>query len=476
MLENSKEKKFGEWYLEAVQSSKLMDYSPVQGCMVFREDSYAIWEAIQKSFDEKIKRTGHKNVYFPLFIPESFLTREKEHFRGFQAEVAWVTHGGNEKLGERLAVRPTSETIIYSSYSKWVKSYRDLPLLLNQWCPVVRWDTKTLKPFLRTREFLWQEGHTVHASKKEADEEVMMILDFYREVCENELAVPVIPGRKSEAEKFPGALYTTAIEGMMPDGKALQCGTSHNLGQNFAKMFDIKFKDKEEKDELAWQTSWGMSTRLIGALVMVHGDDKGLVLPPRIAPTQIVVIPIPSKSGDSSKVLNACKELAAGLREIGLRVFLDDRDDKTPGWKFNEWELRGVPLRIELGERDLAKNEVVLVRRDEQVKKSVKQDEIAEECLKLLDEIQKNLFQKAKQKMVELTTDAKDFKHLSEVMEKKGGFVKAWWCENPYCEEKIKKETGATIRVIPFKQEKHSSECVVCGKEGKVRACFARSY
>src|SRR3989337_1082226 len=345
---------FSEWYTEVVVKSGMADYSPIKGCMIIREHAYAIWEKIQEIFNKKIRESGHKNVYFPIFIPESFLKKEAEHFAGFVPEVAWVTEGGSTPLEERLAIRPTSETIIYATFAKWIRSWRDLPIKINQWCNIVRWETKATKPFLRTREFLWQEGHTAHPTKEDADKEVMDILNYYRDIMENWLAIPVLIGVKTESEKFAGALYTTTLEAIMPDGKALQMGTSHNLGQNFAKVFEIKFIGEDEKEHHVWQTSWGISTRLIGAVVMVNGDDKGLVLPPKVAPVQVVIVPIPYKDADSTAIESKAKEIADKLKEKNLGVILDNREEYTPGWKFNQWELKGVPVRLEIGRRDLS--------------------------------------------------------------------------------------------------------------------------
>jgi len=471
-----KSEDFSEWYTQVVQKSELADYAPIKGCMIFRENSYAIWEKIQEIFNQKIKSTGHKNVYFPLFIPESLLKREAEHFQGFTPEVAWVTAGGDSLLEERLAIRPTSETIMYATYSKWIRSWRDLPLKLNQWCNVVRWETKATKLFLRTREFLWQEGHTVHATKEEADQEVMEILNAYKDVVETYLAIPVLAGVKTEMEKFAGALYTTALEAMMPDGKALQMGTSHQLGQNFSKVFDIKFLDKAEKEQYAWQTSWGFSTRMIGALVMVHGDDKGLILPPRIAPTQVVIVPIPYKGTDADLITAKTKEIQEKLQKSGISTVLDDRMEYTPGWKFNEWELKGVPIRIEIGPRDIKQKQVMLVRRDNREKTAIKEEETVTTVLKTLEEIQNNLFNKAKKLLEENITTVKTYDEFKKVLQDKGGFLRASWCGNSKCEEKIKDETGATIRVVPFEKEKPFSKCVHCEEEAKEVVYFARSY
>ena len=471
-----KSEDFSEWYTQVVVKSGLADYAPIKGCMVFRELSYAVWEKIQQIFNEKIKRTGHRNVYFPLFIPESFLKKEAEHFAGFVPEVAWVTMGGDTQLEERLAIRPTSETIIYATFAKWIRSWRDLPIKLNQWCSVVRWETKATKLFLRTREFLWQEGHTAHATEEEADKEVMEILNEYRDLMENYLAIPVLVGRKTESEKFAGALYTTTLEAIMPDGKALQMGTSHNLGQNFSKVFNIKFIGEDEKEHYVWQTSWGISTRIIGALVMVHGDDKGLILPPKIAPTQAAIIPIPYKDADMDRILAKAEEIHEKLQGAGIASVLDDRREYTPGWKFNDWELKGVPVRVEIGPRDLKHGQVTLARRDTFEKITVKEDEVANAVLRLLDEIQNNLFDRAKKFLEEKITVVSNYEEFKEVLKEKGGFIKASWCSSPKCEEKIKEETGATIRLVPFEKEKTISKCIYCGEEAKEVVYFAKSY
>lgn len=467
---------FSEWYVQVVLKSGLADYAPVKGCMIFREHSYAIWEKIQEAFNKKIKATGHKNVYFPLFIPESFLKKEAEHFEGFVPEVAWVTMGGNTPLEERLAVRPTSETIIYATYGKWVRSWRDLPIKLNQWCSVVRWETEATRLFLRTREFLWQEGHTAHATQEEADLEAMQILGDYKDIMENYLAIPVLAGKKTEQEKFAGALYTLALEAMMPDGKALQMGTSHNLGQHFSKVFDIKFLDEQEKERYVWQTSWGMSTRMIGAAVMVHGDDKGLVLPPRIAPVQVVIVPIPYRNSDAELILTKAKQLFGDLQKNRVEVVLDDRQEYTPGWKFNAWELKGVPIRIEIGPRDLQHKQVTLARRDNHEKTTVKEEEAVTTVTKLLEEIQNALLEKAKKLLEQSITTVKTYDEFKEVLKEKGGFIKASWCGDSKCEQKIKEETGATIRVISAEQRDPSSRCVHCGEKASEAVYFARAY
>ena len=471
-----KSERFSEWYTQAVLRSELADYAPIKGCIIFREDSYAMWEKIQDYFNKKIEETGHRNVYFPLFVPESLLKKEAEHFEGFVPECAWVTVGGDTELEERLAIRPTSETIMYIMYRKWIKSWRDLPLKLNQWCNIVRWETKATKPFLRTREFLWQEGHTAHATKEEADKEVMDILEIYKNLAENQLAIPTLIGKKTESEKFAGALYTTTFEAIMPDGKALQMGTSHNLGQNFSKAFGIKFIGEDEKDHYVWQTSWGIATRLIGALVMVHGDDRGLVLPPAMAPYQTVIIPIFYKEIERNLILNKAKEVFKKLKENGISTVLDDRAEYRPGWKFNQWELKGVPIRIEIGPKDVEKKQVVAARRDTLERIAVKEEELIENINGMLKEIQGNLFNRAKKFLDERITSVKTYDEFKKVLRKKGGFIKACWCSNQTCEEKIKEETGATIRLIPFEKEEAFSTCIYCDGEAKEVVYFARAY
>jgi prolyl-tRNA synthetase len=467
---------FSEWYTQVVLKSRLADYAPIKGCMIFREDSYAIWEKIQEIFNRKIKSTGHRNVYFPLFIPASLLEKEAEHFAGFEAEVAWVTQGGESPLEEKLAIRPTSETVMYTTYAKWIRSWRDLPLKLNQWCSVVRWETKATKLFLRTREFLWQEGHTAHATRREADEEAVEILGAYRDIMEEYLAIPVLEGKKTEMEKFAGALYTLTLEAMMPDGKALQMGTSHNLGQNFSKVFGIKFLDQDEKEQNVWQTSWGFSTRTIGAVIMLHGDDKGLVIPPKVAPTQVVIVPIPYKRADAEKITAKADEVHERLQKEGTAVVLDNRPEYTPGWKFNEWELKGIPVRIEIGPKDVKLNQVTLFRRDCLTKTAVRDEQIEVAVRALLEEIQCNLFDKAKRLLENNITTVNNYTEFKETLQKKGGFIRASWCLDSGCEEKIKNETGATIRTVPLKKEEPFSDCVCCGKQAKEVVYFARSY
>jgi prolyl-tRNA synthetase len=459
-----------------VLKAGLADYAPVKGCMIIREDAYAIWEKIQEILNKKIKATGHRNVYFPMFIPESLLTKEAEHFAGFTPEVAWITMGGDTPLEEKLAVRPTSETIMYATFSKWIRSWRDLPVKINQWCNIVRWETKATRLFLRTREFLWQEGHTAHATSEEAEAEVMYALNEYKDIMENYLAIPVLVGTKSDTEKFAGALYTTALEAMMPDGKALQMGTSHNLGQNFGKVFNVKFIGEDKLDHYVWQTSWGITTRLIGAMVMVHGDDKGLIIPPKVAPVQVVIVPIPFKGAEPEAIVTKAKEIAETLKAKSFSVLLDDREEYTPGWKFNQWELKGVPIRIELGPRDLKQGQVIMVRRDTGQKNPVKEKDIPATMEKLLQEIQDNLFAKAKASLQEKTNAVQSYDDFKKVICDKGGFVKAAWCGSADCEAKIKDETGATIRVRPFQKEEPMVNCIYCGQKAKETVYFARSY
>ena len=467
---------FSRWYVEIIQKAELADYAPVKGMMVIRPYGYAVWERIQRLVDDRIKKSGHSNAYFPLLIPESFLQKEAEHLEGFAPEVAWVTYGGKEELEERLAVRPTSEAIIGNMYAKWIKSWRDLPVLINQWANIVRWE-KVTRPFLRTAEFLWQEGHTAHESFEEAQDETLMILSLYKEFVENELAIPVISGKKSEREKFAGALETFAIEAMMSDGKSLQMGTSHNLGQQFSKVFNIRFEDRNQKLQYVWQTSWGVSTRLIGALVMAHGDDSGLKFPPNIAPVQVVIVPI-SAGNWKENVLPLARNIEEKLGEEGLRVKLDEREEFTPGWKFSEWEMRGVPLRVEIGPKDIEKKQVVIVRRDTGKKENVTQASMNRKVPEILREIQKNMFEMALKFQQENTHEVKDYEEFKAIMESKKGFIRAFWCEDQVCEEKIKEETMATIRVILLDQDKKAArgKCVFCQKPTETIVYFGRAY
>lgn len=461
---------FAQWYTDVVKKAELVDYASVRGCMVIRPYGYAIWENIQKNLDNMFKETGHENVYMPMFIPESLLQKEKDHVEGFAPEVAWVTHGGNQELTERLVVRPTSETLFCDHYAKIIQSYKDLPKLYNQWCSVVRWE-KTTRPFLRTLEFLWQEGHTAHATAEEAQEETIKMLNVYAKLCEEYLAIPVVKGQKTDKEKFAGAEATYTIESLMHDGKALQCGTSHNFGDGFAKAFNIQYTDKNGKLQYVHQTSWGMTTRLIGALIMVHGDDNGLVVPPRIAPTQLVIIPVAQhKAG----VLDKASELKDRLSKV-VRVKMDD-SDKTPGWKFSEYEMKGIPLRLEIGPKDIENNQAVLVRRDNREKLVVSLDELENKIQEVLEDIQNSLFEKAKVSQVEKTSTAVNLDEFKNLLDMKPGFVKAMWCGDRACEDKIKEEAAATSRCMPFEQEHISDTCVCCGKPAKKLVYWGRAY
>ncbi|MDH4219985.1 MAG: proline--tRNA ligase [Candidatus Aminicenantes bacterium] len=468
-----KSEDFSRWYVEVIKKAELADYAPMKGMMVIRPYGYAIWENIQLLLDKRIKESGHVNAYFPLFIPETFLQKETEHLEGFSPEVAWVTQGGTEELEERLAVRPTSEAIIGNMYSKWIKSWRDLPVLINQWANIVRWE-KVTRPFLRTTEFLWQEGHTAHETFEEAQDETLKILGMYKEFVESELAIPVVSGKKSEREKFAGALETYAIEALMSDGKALQMGTSHNLGQHFSKVFNIRFEDRDQKLQHVWQTSWGVSTRLVGAVIMAHGDDSGLMFPPRIAPTQIVIIPI-SIGNWKEEVLPTAQKLEKMLRQEGWRVKLDARKEFTPGWKYSEYEMRGVPLRIEIGPRDIQKNQVVVVRRDTMSKESIGLDSLINSIPQVLDDVQSTLFEKAFKFQEENTHKVDNYEDFKSVLESKRGLIKTFWCGGQECEDKIKEETMATIRVIPLEQDK-KGKCVLCKAESDKWVYFARAY
>lgn len=470
----SKEKNFSQWYVDVVRKAELADYTTIKGCMVIRPYGYGLWENMQAGLDRRIKETGHKNAYFPLFIPESLLKKEAEHVEGFAPEVAWVTHGGSQKLEERLAVRPTSEAIICSLYSKWIKSWRDLPILINQWANIVRWE-KVTRLFLRTTEFLWQEGHTAHKTEQEAEEETLKILNqVYRDYIEKDLAIPVIVGRKTEKEKFAGALHTYTLEALMADGKVLQVGTSHNLGQNFAKAFNIKFLDEDQKEKYVWQTSWGTTTRLVGALVMVHGDERGLKLPPKVAPVQVIIVPIMFDK-TKKEVLEKAESIRTVLKK-DFRVETDSRDGYTPGWKFNEWEMRGVPLRLEIGPKDMAQGQVMLARRDTGEKMAVKEENLVETVKELLDNIQENLFTRAKKFLEENIRETSDYNEFKKIIEKQRGLVKTYWCGSKDCEDKIKEETKASIRCIPFEQEEASGKCIYCGKESSTLVYFARAY
>ncbi len=461
---------FAQWYTDVVTKAELVDYSSVRGSMIIRPYGYALWENIKDALDKRIKETGHENVYMPLFIPESLLQKEKDHIEGFAPEVAWVTHGGDEKLQERLVVRPTSEVLFGEHYKNIIHSYRDLPKLYNQWANVVRWE-KTTRPFLRTLEFLWQEGHTCHETDEQAHEETVKMLNVYAEICEDILAIPVIKGQKTEKEKFAGAKYTYTIESLMHDGKALQSATSHHLGDGFAKAFGIQFLNREGKQEYVQQTSWGFTTRIIGAMIMVHGDDRGLVVPPRIAPTQVMIVPIAQhKEG----VLDFSYDLKEKLSQT-VRVGID-ASDKKPGWKFNEYEMKGIPLRLEAGPRDIEQQQVVLVRRDTGEKLITPMEGLEAKIQEILEDIQKNLLEKARSHRESKTSVATTFQDFKEKIEHKGGFIKAMWCGDQACEDKIKEETSATSRCMPFEQEKVAETCVCCGNEAKHMVYWAKAY
>ncbi len=465
---------FSRWYLDVVRRAELADYTPVKGCMAIRPYGYAIWELIQQGLDRRFKETGHVNAYFPLFIPESLLMKEAEHVEGFAPQVAWVTRGGDEDLEERLVVRPTSEAIIGTMYAKWIKSWRDLPVLINQWANVVRWE-KVTRPFLRTTEFLWQEGHTAHETEAEAQDETMRILALYKEFVETELAMPVIDGQKSDSEKFAGASRTYSIEALMGDGRALQAGTSHNLGQNFAKAFEIQFQGRDKAVQHAWTTSWGVSTRLIGGVIMTHGDDSGLILPPRVAPYQVVIVPI-TRGNWQETVLPTARKIQADLVRQGVRVMLDDRDAYTPGWKFAEWEMRGAPLRLEIGPKDIEKSQVILARRDTREKLPTAMDGLTTTIASLLATIQKNLYDRAVQFRESHTARVSTYEEFKSLMEGRPGFVIAGWCGSSDCEAQIKAETQATLRNIPFGAEKAGGACVKCGQTAAGEAWFAKAY
>jgi prolyl-tRNA synthetase len=467
---------YSQWYLDVVLKTELADYGPVKGCMVIRPYGYGVWENMQADMDRRIKETGHVNAYFPLLIPKHYLEKEKEHVEGFSPECAWVTVGGGEELEEPLAIRPTSESMICSMYAKWVKSWRDLPVLINQWANVVRWE-KVTRPFLRTTEFLWQEGHTLHATEAEAEEETLKMLQVYRSFSEEILAMPVVWGRKSESEKFAGALRTYSIEALMGDGKALQAGTSHNLGQHFATAYGIEFLDKDQQRALPWSTSWGTSTRMIGGLIMTHGDDAGLILPPKVAPYQVVIVPIPPRKGDwNESVLPKAREVMATLRAAGVRVHLDDRDTQQPGFKYADWEMRGVPLRLEVGPKDVEKDQCVLVRRDTREKAFVPLASLAERARELLDALQRDLLDRARRFLADNTSRAGSYDEFKRVMGDKRGFIVAGWCGSAECEAKIKEETRATVRVIPIEGTPVAGACVRCGQPSAAEVYFAQAY
>ena len=466
----SMDEDFAQWYTDVVKKAELTDYSSVRGCMILRPAGYAIWENIQKELDGRFKEIGVENVYMPLFIPESLLQKEKDHVEGFAPEVAWVTQGGLDPLPERLCVRPTSETLFCDLYSNIIHSYRDLPKVYNQWCSVVRWE-KTTRPFLRSMEFLWQEGHTAHATAEEAEERTIQMLNVYADFCEQVLAIPMIKGRKTDKEKFAGAEATYTIEALMHDGKALQSGTSHNFGDGFAKAFGVQYTDANNKLQYVHQTSWGMSTRIIGAIIMVHGDDSGLVLPPRIAPTQVMIIPINQKK---EGVLEKAQEIKAALSEK-FTVKLDD-SNKNPGWKFSEQEMRGIPVRIEIGPKDIEAGQAVIVRRDNREKTVVSLDNITEAVGEILEKMQADMLAKATAHRDANTHEAHNWEEFTDILTRKQGFIKAMWCGDRACEEAIKDETGATTRCMPFEQEHLSDVCVHCGKPAKTMVYFGKAY
>jgi prolyl-tRNA synthetase len=466
---------FSDWYTQCVLKSGIADYSPSKGFIVLRPYGYAIWEIIKEILDNELKRTGHKNAFLPVLIPESLLTKEKDHFDGFMPEVFWVTRSGDCDLDEKLAVRPTSETLAYSMFSKWISSYRDLPLKLNFWNSALRAEIKSTKPLIRNSEFLWQEGHTAHTDESEADKEVKMILDVYKYLIEEYLAIPTISGLKSDKEKFVGAKYTTCLESLMADGKVLQMATSHNLGQNFSKPFEIKFLDKDTNEQFVWQTSWGISWRVIGALIMVHGDDKGLILPPKISPTQVIIVPI-YKDQSKEVVKQKAYELEKKLKDFNIRAFTDDRDEYTSGWKFNDWEMKGVPLRANIGLRDIQENQVELIRRDTKERFYVKEKEFVKQTLSILQKIQSNLLDGAKKNLQTNTRTAASLVELLSILDATGGFVACSWCGKRECEDLVKEKTTADIRILPFNPKNNVSTCIACGNQGTIEVYFGRAY
>jgi len=470
-----KEVDFSEWYTQVVTKTGLIDYSPVKGFIVLKPYGYRIWEIIKESLDKKLKESGHENGFLPILIPESLLSKEKDHFEGFIPEVFWVTKAGNTDLLEKLAVRPTSETLAYHIFSQWIMSYRDLPLKINFWNSALRAEIKSTKPFIRNSEFLWQEGHTVHEHQKEAEEEVLLILNYYQYIIENFLAIPTVQGIKTEREKFVGALYTNALESLMPDGKALQMATSHNLGQNFSKPFEIRFLGRDSKQYFAWQTSWGISWRVIGAMIMIHGDNKGLILPPKIAPTQLVIVPI-FKKQERAIVIEESKKLFVELENLDFRVILDDREEYTAGWKFNDWEVKGVPLRINIGIRDINNNNLEIVRRDTGEKILIKRVDCIKSVHFYLDQIQKSLFEKAKNIQDNNIIKISNYEEMKKILNEKGGFILADWCEKEECENSIKNETGADIRLIPLEKYASDNKCIYCNENSKQTVIFAKAY
>ena len=466
---------FSDWYTQCVLKSGIADYSPSKGFIVLRPYGYAIWEIIKEILDNELKRTGHKNGFLPVLIPESLLTKEKDHFDGFMPEVFWVTRSGDCDLGEKLAVRPTSETLAYSMFSKWISSYRDLPLKLNFWNSALRAEIKSTKPLIRNSEFLWQEGHTAHTDESDADKEVKMILDVYKYLIEEYLAIPTISGLKSDKEKFVGAKYTTSLESLMADGKVLQMATSHNLGQNFSKPFEIKFLDKDTNEQFVWQTSWGISWRVIGALIMVHGDDKGLILPPKISPTQVIIVPI-YKDQSKEVVKQKAYELEKELKDFNIRAFTDDRDEYTSGWKFNDWEMKGVPLRANIGLRDIQENQVELIRRDTKERFYVKEKEFVNQTLSILQKIQSNLLDGAKKHLQTNTRTSASLAELLSILDAIGGFVACSWCGKRECEDLVKEKTTADIRILPFNPKNNVSTCIACGNQDTIEVYFGRAY
>ena len=470
---------FSEWYVQCVLRGDLVDYAPVKGFIALKPYGYAIWEIIKFNIDDELKKTGHQNGFLPILIPESLISKEQEHFSGFEPEVFWVTKSGNDELRERLAIRPTSETIAYSMFSNWINSYRDLPLKMNFWNSALRAEIKSTKPFLRNSEFLWQEGHTAHQSEEEADAEVMNILESYKKIIEKLLSIPTIAGYKSEKEKFVGAAYTTCLESLMGDGKALQMATSHHLGQNFSKPFNIKYLGNDMAEHFVWQTSWGLSWRVIGAIVMVHGDNKGLMLPPQIAPIQVVIVPI-FREENKAFILSKIGDITKLLELRGIRVYLDKREEYTAGWKYNEWEVKGVPLRMNIGPRDIDNNSVEVVRRDTGEKRFLKIKDLCFEIEHLLEDIQVNLFNVAKIKLNDSIRDSEDLESLEAILDKDGGFVSSYWCGRNECEEKAKDKTGADIRVIPFESEQTGhligKKCIVCSRDAEKHVYFGRAY
>ena len=469
-----KSQDYSQWYLDVVLKADMADYGPVKGCMIIKPYGYAVWENMQRDMDRRIKETGHVNAYFPLLIPKHYLEKEKAHVEGFSPECAWVTVGGGEELEEPLAIRPTSEAMICSMYAKWVRSWRDLPVLINQWANVVRWE-KVTRPFLRTTEFLWQEGHTLHATEEEAEEETLRMLEVYRSFAEEMLAMPVVTGRKTESEKFAGALRTYAIEGLMGDGKALQAGTSHNLGQHFATAYGIEFLDRDQQRVKPWSTSWGTSTRMIGGLIMTHGDDSGLILPPTVAPHQVVIVPIPPRKGDwSEAVLPRARVVQTRLRAAGVRVHLDARDQHQPGYKYADWEMRGVPVRLEVGPKDVEKDQCVLVRRDRREKSFVPLGGLEDQVSGMLESVQKDLLERARKFVADNTTRVERWDEFKDAMATRRGFILAGWNGDPAVEARIKEETKATIRVIPLGEEREAP-CVLTGQKGR-EVYFAQAY